>query len=280
MARQFSDKEKAIIRYICQHRNDYTFVLTNVFNQWFDRTGVSFNAETGNVEYDVNHVNEADVNRILGDENGIIEIALLIKYLVDHGYIYLIKKDKDDFPKKPRGNNAIITILNSLPSDIADIIRQTFRRVFVSYNLVAFVNNNFKTYEDLQLAQAAITLEASKRQIRISIGSLLVSALTLVCTLIMSQCSNCSQTKHDEAVLNAITGIQANFCALNNENTLELCAHIDSLGVSFNQYNTKNVNVTKSTPKRVTVKKQYNLVQIDTINCDGKQYIVLPIKKF
>lgn len=279
MARQFSDKEKAIIRYICQHRSDYTFVLTNVFNQWFDRTGVSFNAETGNVEYDVNNINEADANRILGDENGIIEIALLIKYLVDHGYIYLIKKDKDDFPKKPRGNNAIITILNSLPSDIADIIRQTFRRVFVSYDLVAFVNNSFKTYEDLQLAQAAITLEASKRQIRISIGSLLVSALTLVSSLVLSHCSNCSQNRHNEAMLNTLAGFEANFCAVNNKNTLELSAHIDSLRVSFNQHNTQNVNITKASPKRVTVKKQYNLIQIDTINCDGKQYIVLPIKK-
>lgn len=277
MARQFSDKEKAIIRYICQHRNDYTFVLTNVFNQWFDRTGVSFNAETGDVEYDVNTINEADANRILSDENGIIEIALLIKYLVDHGYIYLIKKDKDDFPKKPRGNNAIITILNSLPSDIADIIRQTFRRVFVSYDLVAFVNNHFKTYEDLQLAQAGITLEASKRQIRIGIGSLLVSALTLVSSLALSQFSHCSQNKHNEKVLNSLTQFETTFCAVNNKNTLELSAHIDSLGVTFNKQNTININ--KHRAKRSTIKKQYNLIQIDTINCDGKQYIVLPIRK-
>lgn len=277
MARQFSDKEKAIIRYICQHRNDYTFVLTNVFNQWFDRTGVSFNSETGDVEYDVNTINEADANRILSDENGIIEIALLIKYLVDHGYIYLIKKDKDDFPKKPRGNNAIITILNSLPSDIADIIRQTFRRVFVSYDLVAFVNNHFKTYEDLQLAQAAITLEASKRQIRISIGSLLVSAFTLASSLALSQYSNCTQNKHNEAMLNALANFETNFCAMNNQNTLELSAHIDSLGVTFNKQNTININ--KPRAKRSTIKKQYNLIQIDTINCDGKQYIVLPIRK-
>ena len=80
-------------------------------------------------------------------------------------------------------------------------------------------------------------------------------------------------------MLEALARFEANFCAINNKNTLELGAHIDSLGISLSQKNTNNVSATKSHQKRVTVKKQYNLIQIDTISCDGKQYLVLPIKK-
>lgn len=257
MVKQFSNKERDIISYIYNNRQNNTFVLTNVFNRWFDRTGVSFNSETGDIIYSIQNLNQINVDSILSDETGIIEVALLVKYLVDHEYIYLIKKEKEDLPQKLGGTWSNLTITNTLPSDIVDIIRQTFRRIYVSYDLISFVENGFRTYEDRQLIQASENLEASQKQIRISRGSLWVSALTLVCTLIMSQCSNCSQNKHDEAVLNAIARVQTNFCTLNNKNTLELCTHIDSLGVSFNQYYTKNVNVTKSTPKRVTVKKQY-----------------------
>ena len=277
MAKQFSDREKRIINYNYLHRNEPTFVLTNVFNEWFDRRGVSFDLETGEITYGLQNLSDANVNNILNDENGIIEIALLIKYLVDNGYIYLIKKDKEDLPEKLNGSWNKYSISNPLPKDIVDIIRQTFRRVCVSYDLISFVENGFKTYEDLQLSQAAITLNTSKSQLRIGRWSLIVSAIALVCTLLLSHCSNCTQNKHNEAVLNALGKFEANFCAINNQNTLELSAHIDSLGVTFNKQNTLNVN--KPRTKRPVAKKQYNLIQIDTINCDGKQYIVLPITK-
>ena len=274
MAKQFSNKERDIIRYIYNNRQNNTFVLTNVFNRWFDRTGVSFNTDTGDIVYSIQNPTQIDAESILSDETGIIEVALLVKYLVDHEYIYLIKKEKEDLPQKLGGNWSNLTVTNTLPPDIVDIIRQTFRRIYVSHDLIQFVENGFKTYEDLQLIQASTSLEAARIQIKIGLASLFFSALALVCTLVIHIQSNCTQNKHNETILNTIAGFQANFCALNNKNTLELCAHIDSLGVSFNQYNTNNVNITKTTPKRVSAKKQYNLIQIDTISCDGKQYIV------
>lgn len=277
MAKQFSSKEKHILQFIYLHRNDPTFVLVNVFNEWFDRAGVSFDVETGDILYSLQDINEADVYKMLSDESGIVEIALLIKYLVDNHYIYLIEKDKEDLPKKLGGNWSRLTISNKLPPAIVEIIRQTFRRLYVSYDLIFFVENGFKTDEDLQLLKASENLKASKKQIYISRWSLAVSALALVCTLIVSQYSNCSQNQHNKSMLNALMRLEANYRAINNQNTLELSAHIDSLGVSFSQQNTRSVPTTN--PKRVTIKKQYNLIQIDTINCDGKQYLVLPIKK-
>ena len=161
MARRFSDREKSIVGYICEHRDDPTFVLVNVFNQWFDNTGISFDLETGDVVYGYGDFSEVNVNKILSDENGIIEIALLIKYLESNNYIYLVRKVKEDLPKKPKGNWAKLTISNELPQDIAEIIRHTFRRVYVSYDLVHFVDNGFKTYEDAQLENATKQLETS-----------------------------------------------------------------------------------------------------------------------
>lgn len=272
MAKQFSPQEREIIQYICDNWSDNSFVLTNVFNQWFNRTGVSFDPETGGVVYDVNNISEADVYRILNEERGIIEIALLIKYLVDRGYIYLIKKDKEDFPKKPRGNNAIISILNSLPTDIADIIRQTFRRVYVSYDLIKIVDNNFKTDVDLQLETA---VKANKA----SLCMLILTFVSLVFTIGISISDHISSKCQTAKVLDAIGTFQMNSAAVFNKNALDLSAHIDSLGISFTQKdNTVNVNNKIKATKR-PAKRQYNLIQIDTINCDGKQYIVLPIKK-
>lgn len=161
MAKRFSNREKSIIGYICEHRDDPTFVLVNVFNQWFDNTGISFDLETGDVVYGYGAFSEVNVNKILSDENGIIEIALLIKYLENNNYIYLVRKVKEDLPKKPKGNWAKLTISNELPQDIAEIIRHTFRRVYVSYDLVHFVDNGFKTYEDAQLENATKQLETS-----------------------------------------------------------------------------------------------------------------------
>ncbi len=276
MAKQFSNREKHIINFIYLHRDDPTFVLANVFSEWFGRN-VSLDLITGEVEHGIQDINDARVDDILNEETGIIEVALLIKYLVDKGYIYLIIKDKEDLPRKLGANRSRISVANSLPKDIVDIVRQAFRRVYVSYDLVFFVEHEFKTYEDLQLTQAAENLEASQKQIRISRGSLLVSTLTLVCTLILSQYSNCSQNMHNKSMLKGLARFETNYCAVNNQNTLELSAHIDSLGVSFSQHNKQTTN--KTNTKHVTVKKEYNLIQIDTINCDGKQYLVLPVKK-
>lgn len=280
MAKQFSNREKALITSIYNAKDSNTYVLTNVFIQWLDPAGsIRYDMSRKELVFDYDKFKDSDI--ILNIKKEIISTALLVKYLEEEGYIYIIQDNISTTPPAFVGAQNIHNPLSvPIPPEIAHILDRSLYNVYVSYDLRFFVEKGFKTYEDLQLSKAAENLEASQKQIRISRGSLWVSTLTLVCTLIMSQCSGCVQYKQNEAVLNAIARVQANFCELNNKNTLELCTHIDSLGVSFNQYNTKNVNVTKTPAKRVSVKKQYNLIQIDTINCDGKQYIILPIKKF
>lgn len=162
--KQFSTREKSILSFIVAHRNNNSFVLANVFNEWFDKTGVSFDLKTGDVKYDFEKVNNVD--EILGDENGIIEIALLIKYLEDNQYIYIIKgkKEEDDAPLSLGKNLSKATIIHSLPDEITNIIKRTLFRVFVAYDLIYIVQNNFQTAETQQLALAALQLKKSDEQ--------------------------------------------------------------------------------------------------------------------
>ena len=163
----FSEKEQKILEYIVYNRNSNTFVLANVFNQWLDRTGVSFNVDTGEIRYDCNC--NVNVDRILKDEHGIIEVALLVKYLVDKGYIYVIQDSKGEVDIKKLGKNLSGTnILHILPKDIAKIIKQSLYRVFVTNDLVELVNNEFQPIETRQLIFAISQLTQAQKQLEIA----------------------------------------------------------------------------------------------------------------
>lgn len=165
----FSPKEKEIIRYIVDFRNSTTFVLANVFNKWFDNSGVSFDLETGEIKYDISDENIVDVDRILRDEHGIIEIALLIKYLIDNQYIYIIKAQENSIPLSKLGWNLSKTnIIHELPDGIISIIKQTLYRVFVSLDLQELVLYDFKSKEILQLEHAQKHLEQAQKQLSLS----------------------------------------------------------------------------------------------------------------
>lgn len=173
--KQFSNKEKQIIRYIVAHRDSNTFILANVFNEWFDKKGVTFDLETGLIKYDYNRVK--DVNTILNDEHGIIEIALLIKYLEEKQYIYIIKDKKDivDSPMVLGANSAKTNLAHDIPDDIVSIIKRTLFRVFVAYDLVYIVENNFQTKETQQLALAVLQLKESQQQQKLAEQQLEIS---------------------------------------------------------------------------------------------------------
>lgn len=163
----FSEKEQRILKYIVRNRNSNTFVLANVFNQWFDQTGVSFNVDTGAIIYDLN--GDVDIDRILKDEHGIIEVALLVKYLVDKGYIYVIQDSKGEIDIKKLGKNLSGTnIFHTLPKDIVTIIKQSLYRVFVANDLVELVNNEFQSIETRQMLLAISQLTQAQEQLNVS----------------------------------------------------------------------------------------------------------------
>lgn len=163
----FSEKEQRILKYIVHNRHSHTFVLANVFNEWFDHSGISFNLNTGDIIYDLN--DNIDVDKILKDEYGIIEVALLVKYLVDKGYIYVIKDSKGEIDIKKLGKNLSGTnIFHTLPKDIVTIIKQSLYRVFVANDLVELVNNEFQSIETRQMLLAISQLTQAQEQLNVS----------------------------------------------------------------------------------------------------------------
>lgn len=277
MAKQFSDIEKRLLYSIYENGDSHTYPLTNLFSQWLYKPGVRFDLHTGNLIFDRDRYG---IDEELTIRKEIIRIALLIIYLEENGYIYIIKDpNAQPLPFIGDQNDFLQQVTVFLPNDIAQVIRRSQFNILASYDFIQFVENDFRTYEDKQLSQAAASLCWAKLQTFVAILAVLVSVVMLMISINWRKADNHMQVQKNEKLINAVVGLENNLIGINNKNTLELSAHIDSLGVSFTQHNTKNVNVTKTSPKRTCVKKQYNLIQIDTINCDGKQYIVLPIAK-
>ena len=168
--RQFSEQEKLLIYSIYQSKDSTNYILTNVFAKWLygDET-IGYDAKNGCLVFDMEQ--RKDAEEMLGIQKEIIETALLIKYLEDNGYIYLI----EDSPavgtppylgRKVPEEHAPLSV--SLPPDIANIINRSFYRVYVSYALTQFVENDFKTYEELQLLASKDQLDKSSQQLSIS----------------------------------------------------------------------------------------------------------------
>lgn len=271
MAKQFSDREKALIRSIYNAKDSNNYVLANVFQRWIDAPGIRFDLTNGQLVYDYERYKDSD--SILNIKKEIISVALLVKYLEDNGYIYIIQDETSGEQPPYIGAAKMSTpLVVPIPQDIAQIIRRTLYTIYVSYSLIFFVENGFKTYEDLQL-------EGAKKAQCISVIMMILTFISLTLNIYFYVDDSKSEERLCDDIINTLGAFQMNNAAVFNKNALELSAHIDSLGISFTQKNnTTNINNKIKTTKR-PIKRQYNLIQIDTINCDGKQYIVLPIKK-
>ncbi len=315
--KQFSNKEKQIIRYIVAHRDSNTFILANVFNEWFDKKGVTFDLETGLIKYDYNRVK--DVNTILNDEHGIIEIALLIKYLEEKQYIYIIKDKKDivDSPMVLGANSAETNLAHDIPDDIVSIIKRTLFRVFVAYDLVYIVENNFQTKETQQLALAVLQLKESQQQqklaeqqleisqgqlniaagslneahfqsdnaritTRISIVTCAVAVLTLLATLLIPCCSSCSCNKEygiehpEEYAVELDIKVVNSQLEKTNAYLLQLIEQTNNLTNNFSIKPKVQIKTPKKSIKQNKCSGLMPVLKIDTINCNGETYLVLP----
>ena len=139
--RQFTTDEKNLIRdFVWKAEDSATFVLTNIFNDWFNGTDLAFDGES--LLYDQN----IGADQLLIYEKSIIFRALLIKYLIDNAYIYIVADGSTVNPTNTIGDleNEKLTAKKQLPRDVADILGNVNNRVFVTENLRILVTNDFK----------------------------------------------------------------------------------------------------------------------------------------
>ncbi len=168
--RQFSNQEKQLIYSIYQSKESNSYVLLNAFRHWFyGEDSIGYDVTTGKLVFDVNKKPSAD--DLLNIQKEIIQTALLIKYLEDNGLIYIIEDDATVENLEYIGKNLkqiSVPLRVNLPKDIASIINRSRCRVYVSYALTLLVENDFRTYEELQLLASNEQLRASSQQLTIS----------------------------------------------------------------------------------------------------------------
>ena len=291
--KHFTQREQIIIRRIIENAALDTYVLTNAFNDLLYGRGVAFDSQKGFLQFDPSKY--SNVSSILRVEREFIETALLIQYLINNQYIYLIV-DSQETPLPWIGDEISNPIGKQIPRDVAEIFINSFVRIVV-LNKLFDVDNNFLTYEGQQLSLAANSLSVANIQANyakvttyISIGTCVIAVLTLFATLFIPCCS-CSKYNNTTAY---------------NADTLSYAAEIDDIEVIKSQFEKTNAyllqiieqnnNLTnhfkispkiqinsskKSAPQQKASQKvkcldMIPVYKIDTINCDGETYWVLP----
>ena len=130
--KQFDAQEQQWIREISQIGESDEAVLTNVFDDVLFNKGVAINLDSGDLLYDMEKYQ--NVNDIVAIQKIIIKRALLIKYLEEHHYIYIINDSPESISVV--GDKFKTSIAQKLPTEIADILRRTTYRIYADSSLI------------------------------------------------------------------------------------------------------------------------------------------------
>ena len=173
--RHLSNEEKKIVKELYHCWEDNTYTLNNVFRSYFDYgKGAGFDLTTG--ELIIDRAKFKTVNDALNVQREIILIAKLIQYLEDIGYLYIIQDGSCVTPITYIGHTATSPIRVKVPIGVANVIVRTTNRVNLSQPLIDYVENGFKTYEDL-------TFKESKKQTAYALGALIVAIIALIVSI-------------------------------------------------------------------------------------------------
>lgn len=298
--KHFTQREQNIIRGILSGAAYDSYVLTNAFMDLLDGKGVAFDSQKGFLQFDNSKYN---VSSILQVEQEFIETALLIQYLINNQYIYLII-DSQEPPLPWIGDALKNPIGKQIPRDIADIFLNSFVRIVVLNKLEDLVSNNFLTYEEQQLCIAQQQLDIAAGSLReahkqtksakIAMGASVVACfiaiLTLLATVLAPSCSRCETRERIEpnrelnnsAIEIDATSINTRLDLINNNimQLVEFSANFDNNfkiqpKIQINpRKKSSSPKAVKHTPKECSLDQP--IMKIDTIHCDGATYWVLP----
>ena len=162
--RRFSKQEKIYIRELCDNaKPGKSYIPANLLYWTFHRENVAFDANTHElIFYRPN--GERENETLLSIEGKIIEATLLLDYLEKEGLIFYIKDSNGglDYFGVPKKSNLIdlnttVAKCKRVPEEIENPLMKSMNyRVIVGQTLIDYVDNGFKTVEDLQLDEARI----------------------------------------------------------------------------------------------------------------------------
>lgn len=299
--KHFTEREKRIINGILHGVTSDSYVLTNAFMDILDRKGISFDCQSRCLLFDKER--NYNIAEMLQFERDFIETALLIQYLIDNEYIYIIK-DNDEPPLQIIGEKGAQPVAKEIPGEIAGIFILSQNRIVALNKLWDLVSNNFLTYEEQQLHIAQRQLDiatgslqeahkqtkSARKTLCWSIVTCFIALLTLLANIFVPSCSRGKATESIESnsvSINNATGIDATSINtrldLINNNILQLVEFSANLNNDFKIQPKIQINPRKKSSSQKASKTTQNkcssvqpILKIDTINCDGETYWVLP----
>lgn len=168
--RSFSEYEKKTIEIIVNKAGDSVdYLLVNVYNDIFYYTNVEYINNELHFYYKESEFNKIDSNSTLEVKKDVIVKTLLLQYLVENRYIYLVEhRNVTNLNNNIRLGNINDTkydVKVELPNDIVEFLNTTKRVVIVSEELKTLVRDNFVTPEEKLLKETKDQAENIKTQI-------------------------------------------------------------------------------------------------------------------
>ena len=191
--RKFSEFEKECIRYIVNlSRNNLSFVLVNAYNDIFYREKIEYKINTTHLKF-YRDIDNVSVDEILSIEKEIVIKSLLIKYLVDNRYIFLVNDTTSD-QDITLGNflkDGLIPFQKDISPEISEVLSYSaLNRIFVSFDLVYLVENGFRTIEDEALEESRKQTEKAGETIKLSGWAIFISSVSILVAILVPICYN------------------------------------------------------------------------------------------
>lgn len=179
--RHFSETEIKTIKSIVEQSSTSQYVLINAYGDIFYSKKVEFDHNNCQLVFYRDDIESVKLDEILAIEHEILERSILIKYLIDNRYIYLIDDNSENEITSVGGflKDGLISIRKDISKEVSDILYKCANhRVFVGQDLIALFKNGFISIEDATLAEA-------RTQTKISRYTLFVSALALLLSILL-----------------------------------------------------------------------------------------------
>lgn len=195
--KRFSDIEKTVIRSIVQQgKHNYSYVLINAYLDLFYKYKVEYDHDKQSLVFYARDINSVDHESFLSIEDTIMEISLLLDYLEENRYLYLIEDTSTNQLTSISGfeKDGLIQVYKTIDPKIDKILYEALNhRVFVSSDLTQLVKDNFELYEDKMLKEAnKQTIAAndqakeSRKQTRNSWIAIAISFVAIIVSAIVS----------------------------------------------------------------------------------------------
>jgi len=161
--RRFTNIEKKYIKKLCEKAKPGEFyIAANLFYEFFISHGVAYVLNSKQLTFyrREDNITPKEIKKITDE---VIEIAFLLDYLEKKELIYYIEDNDNPLEsiavlgEKLLQENGYGEIRKKIDDKTANVLRKTMTyRVIAGQTLRDFVDNGFKTVEDLQLDEARI----------------------------------------------------------------------------------------------------------------------------